>query len=264
MELLVFYGFAALAALGWSQKETAGPAFRAALRSSLFVGFTAWAVRGWEHGKGFTPALTEATALFALFCLPRKRWPLALALLSGLPFIQGTAATLPMLSLPFRWAAGMALDCWMRQRRFPVLRTLMHAVSFMGAAAWLLPLHLTHVLWRETGLPETFRMLAPFLAAASLALGTWAAVHLVRTGGTPEPLDPPLRLVTDGPYRYLKHPMQWAESGLVWAAALYWGDTALLVYAGFFTALMMLPMRWREERGLIERFGDSARAFLHS
>ncbi len=145
--LLLFYGAALLAFVTWQRRELHTVEFRAALRSTLFVGSTAWAVRGWSDGSGFLPALTETLALLALLGTPRRHWPLPLALLATLPFLAITEASPALLTLPFRWAAGLMLESLMRQRRFPVLRALMHGVSFMGSAAWLLPLHLRHVLW---------------------------------------------------------------------------------------------------------------------
>ncbi len=47
------------------------------------------------------------------------------------------------------------------------------------------------------------------LAALPIALGTWATLAFTDIGfGTPLPLDPPRRLITTGPYAYVRNPMQ--------------------------------------------------------
>lgn len=64
-----------------------------------------------------------------------------------------------------------------------------------------------------------------------LALGTWATLSFTDVGfGTPLPLDPPRRLVTTGPYAYVRNPMQ--ISGIMLAAllVLYYPTVYVLVY----------------------------------
>jgi len=45
------------------------------------------------------------------------------------------------------------------------------------------------------------------LFAAGAALWLWSVLQFVRAKGTPIPLNPPSRLIQEGPYRYVRNPM---------------------------------------------------------
>jgi protein-S-isoprenylcysteine O-methyltransferase Ste14 len=77
---------------------------------------------------------------------------------------------------------------------------------------------------------EDWRVLALFLAPPFL-LGLWANREFADRGwGTALPMDPPLRLVTTGPYAYVRNPMQ--LSGLMLSAllVLYFPTWFMLAY----------------------------------
>lgn len=86
---------------------------------------------------------------------------------------------------------------------------------------WLiiLPAFLFYVEDREPWLqfrplPYVSAGVALFLIGAALAL--WAGYFLIHYGrGTPLPFDPPSRLVTTGPYRYIRNPQPIAMMLLV-------------------------------------------------
>src|SRR4029079_16505219 len=96
------------------------------------------------------------------------------------------------------------------------------------------------------------------LLALPAVLGLSAAQEFASRGeGTPLPFDPPVRLVTSGPYAYVANPMQLAMCLLViaWGLALesWWivGGTAVaFAYGAGFAA-------WHEDAELAARFGGA-------
>lgn len=103
--------------------------------------------------------------------------------------------------------------------RLPRVRFAMHAASFFGTFAILLPMLASARVPRGVPLdPELFTTplvtLAGVQALASVCLGVGTALvglaagTLAAGGGTADPFDPPLRFVDDGVYAWLRHPMQ--------------------------------------------------------
>ncbi len=74
--------------------------------------------------------------------------------------------------------------------------------------------------------------------------------------GTPFPLDPPRKLVVQGPFRRLRHPFYAGAVMIVLGEALATLSAALLAYAaGLLLALHLLAVL-HEEPALRRRFGD--------
>jgi protein-S-isoprenylcysteine O-methyltransferase Ste14 len=119
-------------------------------------------------------------------------------------------------------------------------------VDAAAARGWSRP-WLTWPPWPRTGW-------AMFLAAS--AAGLWSAVTMARFGeGTPLPLDRARKLVTAGPYGWIRNPM--AVLGLAQGAgvALIFGSTAVAAYVaagGLFWNFVLRPL---EERDLVEAHG---------
>jgi protein-S-isoprenylcysteine O-methyltransferase Ste14 len=68
-------------------------------------------------------------------------------------------------------------------------------------------------------------------SSSGLLVVFWSARELaVRGRGTPNPLDPPLELVTTGPYQYVRNPMALGFVTLILGEAALYGSTALLVW----------------------------------
>jgi hypothetical protein len=102
------------------------------------------------------------------------------------------------------------------------------------------------------------------LAAAALPpvlVGAWATLMFTDVGlGTPLPLAPPLRLVTTGPYAFIRNPMQIA--GLMLAVLLLLcHPTMYMLFYGIDMALVSAALFHIYEREQLERaFGP---AYLH-
>jgi protein-S-isoprenylcysteine O-methyltransferase Ste14 len=104
----------------------------------------------------------------------------------------------------------------------------------------------------------------PLLRSAGIALvvfgvlGIWAAITLAVVGqGTPAPFDTPRRLVTSGPYAYVRNPLVIAAIGLGVAIGVVLGSVPVLAYITLSLLIWYAVVRPAEERDLARRFGES-------
>ncbi len=104
---------------------------------------------------------------------------------------------------------------------------------------------------RRPPVPVAAAMVAVFLASKALKL--WAVAHL-REGWTMKVILPPaLRVVTSGPYRYLRHPNYVAVMGEIIALPLAGGAFVTAAAAGaLFLAILAVRVR-TEEAALMAR-----------
>jgi protein-S-isoprenylcysteine O-methyltransferase Ste14 len=104
---------------------------------------------------------------------------------------------------------------------------------------------------------------------AGLVIGTigaavmlWSVISFVRLGqGTPAPFDPPRRLVTRGPYRYVRNPMYIGAGLALIGAAWMYGSWLLLSYVGLLFLLTQAFVRFYEEPTLRKTFGEEYQAY---
>ncbi|MBY4127867.1 hypothetical protein HQO83_05630 [Rhodococcus fascians] len=75
--------------------------------------------------------------------------------------------------------------------------------------------------------------------------------------GTPFPWDPPTRLVTSGPYAYVRNPMQLCAVLILVAGAVLFGAPALLLAAVAGAAFSSGIAAWNETSHLTSRFGPA-------
>jgi protein-S-isoprenylcysteine O-methyltransferase Ste14 len=105
----------------------------------------------------------------------------------------------------------------------------------------------------------------PLVAGVSIVFGlvvaTFATLEFARAGGTPEPLDPPPRLVTTGIYAHFRHPIAWAEASFVIAALALRPSVWVGIYTLGFVIALFGPLRIREERALARRYGATYAAW---
>jgi protein-S-isoprenylcysteine O-methyltransferase Ste14 len=108
----------------------------------------------------------------------------------------------------------------------------------------------------------SFPVLAATLLALFSLLGIWAALTIAIAGrGTPLPLDEARRLVTSGPYAYVRNPLTIAIAGQGAAMVLALGSVPVMMYFVLLIAWMYFYSRPREERHLRERFGERWNAY---
>jgi protein-S-isoprenylcysteine O-methyltransferase Ste14 len=95
------------------------------------------------------------------------------------------------------------------------------------------------------------------LIAAGVALYLMCAFwgFALRGKGTPLPLDPPKKLVVEGPYRVVRNPMYWGVGSVVLGEAAIFHSLALAELAGVFGAGVILFVLLFEEPELRRKFG---------
>ncbi|MEJ2502661.1 MAG: isoprenylcysteine carboxylmethyltransferase family protein [Gemmatimonadota bacterium] len=115
--------------------------------------------------------------------------------------------------------------------------------------------------WSAMGLPAAVRWVGLPLLAGGFALALWARFTLGASSTTTAVPAPGAGLVTDGPYRLLRHPIYSAGLLAVPGGALL-TDSALVLAAGL-GVLGILDVRTRrEERLLLDRFGAAYREHM--
>lgn len=132
---------------------------------------------------------------------------------------------------------------------FVLMRALTYAAVFIGLVLVFLPAQV--LSWSGIGRPATLGWMqlgGAALVAAGATLAVWCVVTFALVGrGTPAPFDPPRRLVTAGPYRFVRNPM-YIGAGLALAgAAAFYGSVPLLAFAaGFFLVTHLFVIAYEE------------------
>jgi len=138
-------------------------------------------------------------------------------------------------------------------------KTLAQTIVFWSLFLWIVPKAIV-AFERQAGLPSfAFPASQPFAIAGFLCasvLGLWSGYTMATRGhGTPLPMDAASRLVTGGPYEWVRNPM--AVAGL--AQGLFvglglgsWLTLAYVVVGGLLWNALVRPI---EERDLQARFG---------
>jgi protein-S-isoprenylcysteine O-methyltransferase Ste14 len=135
------------------------------------------------------------------------------------------------------------------------LRALLFALLAPGTVAGLVP----YLLARRGG-PRVEAAALQVVGAAFLAAGVvglaWCFALFVRVGrGTPAPYDPPVRLVTAGPYRWSRNPMYVAVLLVTFGLAGLTGSALVAGYAAMLWAIFHVWIRAYEEPRLRRQFG---------
>lgn len=179
---------------------------------------------------------------------------LALGLVQGLP-----AALMMACACLF----GDSVSRAMQSGRWLTFRLLAYWLSFVGTFAVLVPRMLLQRAAPDGGVLGRLP-LALLLAAMACGLAVSGTLAFARTGGTPEPIDPPRALVTNGIYAHLRHPLQLAEILFVGSAIALFPTAQGIAYALCFALFMVLPMRLWEERQLLARWGAAYHSYQRS
>jgi protein-S-isoprenylcysteine O-methyltransferase Ste14 len=96
-----------------------------------------------------------------------------------------------------------------------------------------------------------------FLVAGGIALYFACAFwgFALRGKGTPAPIDPPKKLVEEGPYRIVRNPMYWSVAFVLLGEALVFHSLALVELAAAFFLGTNLFVLFYEEPALRRKFG---------
>ena len=144
-------------------------------------------------------------------------------------------------------------------------------VAWSGAAVLFLALYAGVPLAglaidRALGLaspPIPLRLAGPVLVFAGAAGLAWCFLLFAQARGTPNPILPPRRLVTEGPFAWTRNPIAGSHFLAVLGVALTVGSPAAIAL----TVLLGVPADFiirREERIVESRFGDAYRAYKAS
>jgi protein-S-isoprenylcysteine O-methyltransferase Ste14 len=114
---------------------------------------------------------------------------------------------------------------------------------------------------RFFGLPEfiskpfSIVVSLPFLIIGVL-LWLWCAGKFFKTKGTPVPINPPPKLVTDGPYAYSRNPMMTGLFMIMAGIGILFGSITLtFIMTPLFVFISILEFKYIEEPELMKRFG---------
>jgi len=126
---------------------------------------------------------------------------------------------------------------------------------FFGLPGWAMELNEDWgwPRWRGAGLRV--------VGATLMVLGAAAFLHccgrFARVGrGTPVPSAPPKRIVTDGLFRYSRHPIYVAYAAFLLGEFFWFGHATLLAYVGLYFLVAQAVIVWWEEPVLRRRFGE--------
>ena len=100
-------------------------------------------------------------------------------------------------------------------------------------------------------------------AAGSVLVVAGVALYLMcafwsfalRGKGTPAPIDPPKKLVKEGPYRIVRNPMYWSVAFVMLGEAMVFRSVTLVEIAAAFFAATMVFVMLHEEPALRDAFG---------
>lgn len=115
---------------------------------------------------------------------------------------------------------------------------------------------------RLLGILEIFpRSLSIILAlpvfSISFFLLGWSILNFFKAKGTPVPFNPPPRLVTTGPYAYVRNPMLTGVFALLFGLGVLLGSASLLfVFTPLFILINVWELKVIEEPELIKRLGE--------
>jgi protein-S-isoprenylcysteine O-methyltransferase Ste14 len=139
---------------------------------------------------------------------------------------------------------------------FVTMRALAYASLFVGLMLVFVPARLLGWTGIAAPVQGPLRSAGMVVAVMGGVLALWCVMEFARRGrGTPAPFDPPRRLVTTGPYRWVRNPM-YVGAGLALAgAALVYGSIALWAYLALFMLTAHLAVVLYEEPTLKRVFG---------
>ena len=143
----------------------------------------------------------------------------------------------------------------------PILRTLIFTIFIPGfwtvaMPYWLLPVGTQPHL---DGVGAVGAVLIIAGMGLYFACAFWG--FAIRGRGTPLPLDPPKKLVVEGPYRVVRNPMYWGVAFVMLGEAAVFHSFALAELVAAFAAGVILFVLLYEEPTLRGKFGEEYEAY---
>jgi len=142
---------------------------------------------------------------------------------------------------------------------------LMTVIKIGGLVLWLSPLvYLINphwMAWSKIGLPEWVRWIGVSIGVLCIALIYWL-FSSIGSGITPTSATrKEHKLVTSGPYRWVRHPLYTVGSSMFISFGLM-ADNWFIAMLGALTFMIMAIRTPKEEAKLIEKFGDEYREYM--
>jgi len=143
--------------------------------------------------------------------------------------------------------------------------TMMNIIRLGGLLLWLSPLvyliNPAWMAWSKIGLPEWGRWLGVGMGILCV-FGVYWLFSSIGSGITPTSATrTEHKLITSGPYRWVRHPLYTVGSSLFLAFGMM-SDNWFIALLGILTFIGMAIRTPKEEANLIEKFGDEYREYM--
>lgn len=136
-------------------------------------------------------------------------------------------------------------------------KTIIQIISVWTITLIVIPTLIIHSFGEEVIVNKQFKIIALTIFGLFSLLGLSSAYIMVKLGqGTPLPLDQTQKLVTKGPYRYVRNPMAIAGVGQGIAVSILYTSLPVLLYIILGAVLWQFVVRPIEEKDMIDRFGN--------
>jgi protein-S-isoprenylcysteine O-methyltransferase Ste14 len=109
--------------------------------------------------------------------------------------------------------------------------------------------------------PVNYLLSLPLFIAGAF-LWIWSVLQFIRARGTPVPVNPPPKLVTEGPYAYIRNPMLSGIILMLFGVGFFLESPSLVFFfTPLFVAFTCLEFKLIEEPELEKRLGDAYREY---
>jgi protein-S-isoprenylcysteine O-methyltransferase Ste14 len=111
------------------------------------------------------------------------------------------------------------------------------------------------------GFPSVYSLLNFFIGLIFIVFGTFLSLFSIalflRVRGTPVPVSPPPKLVTTGPYRFVRNPMLSGVFIQIFGLGIALGSVSLtLIFTPLFIIINVWELKKVEEPELLKRLGE--------
>lgn len=141
----------------------------------------------------------------------------------------------------------------------------MNLIRIGGLILWLSPLvyliNPAWMAWSKLGLPEGVRWLGVVLGVLCIAGIYWLFSSIGSSITPTSATRKEHKLVTSGPYRWVRHPLYTVGTSLFIALGLI-ADNWFIILLGVLAFIAMASRAPKEEANLIEKFGDEYREYM--
>ena len=142
---------------------------------------------------------------------------------------------------------------------------MMTIIKIFGLLLWFSPivylLNPNWMVWSKIGLPDEVRWLGVVIGILCVA-GIYWLFSSIGSGITPTSATRKQHaLVTNGPYRWVRHPLYTIGSALFIAFGMI-ADNWFIALLGILAFIAMALRTPKEEANLIEKFGDEYRDYM--